>query len=328
MSNHPSLNSSIMFPTQNAYTDYLTRSLLVLETPKKEGRYIFVTDQSIQEVGQLRYIIELIREVFGFVNRTSLEALEYQVIRSLTCGLQNKWIDDSNIEKINRLAQIIIKKQHDEQHSVLAALIDMIKDVKKGLDFKIDSIEFNAVYFEQHKKQPFGGFLRQLIFKNNKDSELNPAKEKKQLKFLNVKVKAETIVAYQEVTLKTFEKIVTDLEMLRKANQENPIEESYKQEELINKRLYDLNYEMDERMNLERKMLKELEMLNEEEDLDIQELRADIEKQMENINQRWEDQDKRLDALDPNSHSNSSESELVILLLKERRTRKTPTSNS
>ncbi len=147
-----STDSSKMFSNLEDYNAYLDSSLGVLKNPKKD-RYAFVkNDQSIQEVGKWGKIGEKFRKTFGLVNRTSKNLLEFQVVRLITCGAQNQWINDGNREKINELVQLLINdKLEVKQHVTLKALQEALENGEKFKDLKIEFNEFNRIYFEVYK---------------------------------------------------------------------------------------------------------------------------------------------------------------------------------
>lgn len=156
MTHFNSVDSSKLFTSQKSFNTYLDESIKTINSETK-GRYLFVNKgQTIELVGRSKKIVEIFRGIFGFVNRTSKEVLEFQVLKVITCGAQNKWIDETNYEKINELSRLMFKiSPNIKKHCVLESLTKTINDVRyePELNLNIDFKQFNKVYFESHKSK-------------------------------------------------------------------------------------------------------------------------------------------------------------------------------
>ena len=74
----------------------------------------------------------MVRGILGLVNKSSKEVLEFQIIRLLTCGAQNAWINSKHLKAIHELAKVVILNQSKKSHPTLNFLDEIVSQTRKS----------------------------------------------------------------------------------------------------------------------------------------------------------------------------------------------------
>ena len=261
-----------VLPNQAAFNTDLNKTLDLLQ----KDRYFCVQENGLVCSARIYIRIrEKIREILGFVNKTSKTSLEYRTIQFLVYGAQNKWIDHINIERIHQLAGMILKNQPPaEEHLTLSDLVIAVNKALKHADLEIDFKEFGKVYFRSHphdlSKRSFKvmctSFCRKIChcFSNKvKQDQINKKQEKQELDLIHtnidrqiekIRLRKVEIADYEKNEKERKEKLEKDLNIIKQYGEMKIIDQKKKNELIVQKWRKEEEKELKETIQLFQKV--------------------------------------------------------------------------
>lgn len=131
------------------FNNYLIHLDSVLNNPSRGYLYIN-SKKGIDQFGLMQKIREAVCRVFGCLNRSENDVIEYHIIQLITRGVKKQWINDDNFKQINCIRNTILQQMPGDKHTTLNTLVKVIEEVRNNRKLTINFQRFNSIYYEYH----------------------------------------------------------------------------------------------------------------------------------------------------------------------------------